>query len=447
MKNIKFKLLLLLISTSLSVLCVEVYVRSRINTLNAPALFSQYKEYKLNEAEYAGREEYIRDYSLEHFSGEGEFELLFLGDSFTNGGNVEWESSYPFQLFKRLENRVSVRNLGVCSSTTFGASQRLREFINSQEYNKNKKYILGVMVGSADFLANEKEIPIVEIDKEKIKNVNMNNIKTKSFFTRSYFLRMLAFIYNEFETFFHEKKLTFSGHYKFLKKFDECSVDETYRCEIEILKNAKKETKKDEFELLLYLSQKKLSKKNSHGSLEIAKMLNLNIMLIETFPELMERDDLVMSTLSLIRLQSKFSTQDVIERLRKQNQKASLVSMNKNNELFLAASKWVKDEEKILSNSKKALLEIINIAKENKIKIFLMNYPLSYNDVNLNISSTSLETSTPMLNINSAFSKLSDKVLIDDWEHCTPEGYEVIATEIQKLLMSDKDWGLFEDKN
>ena len=52
-------------------------------------------------------------------------EIITIGDSFTNGGNVEWEQSYPFRLFEKLDKRFPVSNMGICEDTTKGTYMRL----------------------------------------------------------------------------------------------------------------------------------------------------------------------------------------------------------------------------------------------------------------------------------------------------------------------------------
>lgn len=433
MKKYKSKILISIISFSIAVFCVEFYVRSKINNLNFPKVYSQYSEYKLNENEYSGRTEYIRDYSLEHYKGNNDLEVILIGDSFTNGGNVVWDDSYPYKLYQKLGREVSVRNFGVCSSTTKMARQRVEDFFQSNEYDKNKKYIFGVLVGAGDFLSTNLETPIVGINGDKLRHVEMEEGVLGSIFNNLYFFKMTVFVFKEAFDFLYNKSLSFSQHYKYLNSIDECSLDS--QCIIDKLKKIQGEINNQEFEFLLYLSGKFLVRNKSFGSQAMAEVLNLNLTLMKSFPALMNRDDFVMSTLSLARVQSKIPMSEILISLRESNNFSDSESQKKNNELFKAAESWTFTENQIIQNANDQLKRLIKTVRSNGADVFLINYPIDYKSINENIKQVSSEEDITLIDINNLFDEKAIG-LIDDWEHCTAEGNDIIANEVSKYLNS-----------
>lgn len=78
-----------------------------------------------------------------------DYEIITIGDSFTNGGNVHWNETYPFQLFTKLDKKIPVSNLGICEDTTKGSYMRLEDYYKKNLKN-GKKTIVIALVGAAD---------------------------------------------------------------------------------------------------------------------------------------------------------------------------------------------------------------------------------------------------------------------------------------------------------
>lgn len=76
---------------------------------------------------------YEVDYAFERFrGGRGAGVVLALGDSLTNSGNVRSYESFPYHLFRvlgELGRPSAVYNLGRCEDSTFGARAKLLRFL------------------------------------------------------------------------------------------------------------------------------------------------------------------------------------------------------------------------------------------------------------------------------------------------------------------------------
>ena len=108
----------------IGLIAFEFFMQGLIFYTNLPVNLDPQVESRTNEEKY----NYNRDITYEIYSKNSSHTIVFIGDSFTNGGNVNFEQSFPYQSFLRFNKKIEVRNMGVCEDTTFGASKRLTIF-------------------------------------------------------------------------------------------------------------------------------------------------------------------------------------------------------------------------------------------------------------------------------------------------------------------------------
>ena len=80
--------------------------------------------------------------------------IVCIGDSFTNGGQVDDVDSYPAKLFEMLEKdpdgpKFNVLNMGKCEDNTAGVYERLRDFVHSARDRYDPEIVV-VLAGAAD---------------------------------------------------------------------------------------------------------------------------------------------------------------------------------------------------------------------------------------------------------------------------------------------------------
>ena len=113
---------LILFGVGLSILCFEIVLRLYVYLLNDQKTYTFNKELVhsiVKEQQELSRGYERNDIQEEYSAAQGEKGTIYtIGDSFTNGGNLIYTSSYPYKLYHKLEQTWTVHNMGVCESTS-----------------------------------------------------------------------------------------------------------------------------------------------------------------------------------------------------------------------------------------------------------------------------------------------------------------------------------------
>ena len=105
----------------------------------------------------------------------------------------------------------------------------------------------------------------------------------------------------------------------------------------------------------------------------------------------------------------------------------------------------VRDREVITKQTNKnreiAWEEIIQLSREHKFKLYMMNYPSNYVSANSTIRDVAQKNEIPLMDLNSYFDNLikketREKYLEDD-DHLTPLGYKLMAQKIFQAIYKD----------
>ena len=181
-----------------------------------------------------------------------------------------------------------------------------------------------------------------------------------------------------------------------------------------------------------------LGHKESFQSSENAKIIKDYMFLIKNFPEILNRDDFVMNLLSLTKLQNQFAIEEVTTFISNHSAKLDPIKRPIINKLIQHAKNWdnLKLEAELIKYS--TWEKIINLAKRNNADVVLMTYPLRYKSTNRIAREISKKHNIKLIDLEKIFESLknrnTDKRYIDDWEHCTPEGYATIAKEVTNSI-------------
>ncbi len=445
MKSWKTKLTIFILSLIVSVTAVEFGLRYLIKQTNLPRIYHDVAEYNLSDRESAGKNDYYRDRSLEIYGGKEPLEILCIGDSFTNGGNTFWDNSYPYKLYLKFNKKVTVRNLGVCASTTEQIATRLEDFYKSNQYSSEKKYVIAVMAGSADVFAGSElvqKISALNISKEQ-KWVEMNQ-KTDSFLSQFYFYKVITLLSQDIknridkvdsvteQVAFSNQELSACHNVKTSKERVDCLVKTLKMESYHKLSQGSKE----------YLIIRFLLEKKAFKSSEVTEVIRDFMGLLEYQPQLLERDYLVMNLLGLVKLQDIVSFEELKAAIEKNSHKIVPEAQKVNQELIGNASYWYDNLEKLNGERDVYWKKIFTLAREHNSSIVVMNYPLPYQSTNGYLQTLAKKEGSEFIDVEKTFTlhQKGADALLDDWEHCSPEGYDLIAqTLYDKIELMSKE--------
>lgn len=452
MKSIAIKLSLFIISLCISLLISELILNFALskyqlpNTYQPVDLVNFEKIHKLNNERY--------DDVYEHYQSiRSGFEIVTIGDSFTNGGNVNWNQTYPFYLFLNFNQSIPITNMGICEDTSRGTFLRLENYFEKKK-TSTKTFIV-VLVGAADFFYDgglDFENIYSDIIKKGLvvtEEVRFKGEEELNYFSRTKIIKMFKFIFNYLSS---NLKTLFSENIKESSTYSLLSPCYTGHDRTVCLKNTLRQLRessdskqieyliKDLISSIIYLNQKKAKPYNDY----IEDLLTL----YSEIPLVMTNRFFIFNLVSFTSMQSKYSLSNDILPIMKKSVEIDLSLHNSRKKDVLdnsvsiinAVEKWVSSKEKINQIQIENYRKIINLAKENNAAVIFLNYPLDYPGVNFNIlKATSESHNAHFIDLNTLFrnkvkSGYTLQSLIGDWEHCTPLGYKLIADEVYKSI-------------
>ncbi|WP_157868300.1 SGNH/GDSL hydrolase family protein [Halobacteriovorax marinus] len=384
---------------------------------------------------------------------------LCVGDSFTNGGNVQSYDTYPYFLYNQFEKKgksFSVFNFGKCESSTFDSYTRIRDFIQKKK-NANEplpgKIILltgsadlfGVNYGSVNDSKLEPFIVPIETGVKKLRIYKIYRFFKYELFKRFSLTNPLRIPYQATspeEQVALKKIITNS-----LTIFKDNKSDYSYSKEIEkkILKDVNLQLSKGfrkevlplesfsgniyiERVLIYYVGM--LSRRDMHK-----EAIDYLLGFIKDHSNFYWRDNTITAVkyyfTQAILLQSKYSSNDIHQMLIETAPKEETKSYKK---ILNLVNSW--DENIKLLNAKReeTWKDLYEMTKKEGIELILMNYPSNYQSANSMLERTAKKYNLRFVDNNSLFQKLikrdgKEKYLYDD-DHCTPEGYKIMAQNI-----------------
>lgn len=442
----------------ISILVVELTLQFLVKKTNLPRVYHDVAEYNLSDEEVEGKRDYFRDLSMEVYGGKSKLEVLCIGDSFTNGGNTFWDNSYPYKLFLKFDKKITVRNLGVCSSTTEQIAGRLEDFFKSNQFSPNKRYVIAVMAGSADVFAGKnlvQTIPALNISKEQ-KWVEMSqqmaNPDTASVFTRFYFYKMVMLLARDISNRLHATQNHYLEQVAFSSNgLESCrSIKDTTKrasCLKQALKG--KSYKNVSQNIKEYLIIRFLLEKKSFKSSEVTSTIRDFMTFAEQEPRLLERDYLVMNLLGFVKLQDMISFQDLATFIQAQSQHLNPKAREVNSVLIKNSQYWYENIGTLNTERDVYWEKIYQLARAHNSEVIVMNYPLPYKSTNNYLSTISSQKNLEFIDIEKKFTALAGgpTEMLDDWEHCSPEGYDLIAETVYEKIQKMNENSKVKNRN
>lgn len=462
----KVKILLSLFSILFSFLIIEIGLRSTHYYLNKSQLFSSFHDMVKSDHQknVDKNNQYKQDNTIEVFlsNDQKQIEILAIGDSFTNGGNISYDKTYPFKLFKKLNEKISVRNLGVCESSSFDVLKRLKKFYKSDEYSADKKYILVVLTGATDIFFNNIDPSAVDASEIHLKQETRKftkdlTTKDESFLYNFKSLKLFSFLFNKTiskfkKTSIEKKAVELVGRFSTLGNpiFTKCldkKGSEKVECVVGFIRTDSSINDEVRNELAEFFAVYFLTYEAGLDSAVYTQHIKDSILYYSLMGDTLASEDffdlisnvsflsLLQSDLTLLKVHGMLKTL-----LEKYKSKLNYIEFEQQLENF---KYWSANTDEKRKKRKENLNEMISISNKNSVPIILMTYPLQYTQVNEDIISVANENKISLINLEKIFKieklKKPGIKLIKDGEHCSEEGYDIIAREVKAEVLKLKD--------
>jgi len=436
----KAKIIVFFSSLTLSLLAVEVGLRVAGFTVQR-ARQASLKDFKKSH----DREEILtlrKDHKNKKL-------IVAVGDSVTNGSNVKISDSYPFQLFKMQKElgkkeSFDVINHGFCEKNTFQVLGGFKNLINQIE---NKPNTVILMAGAADRFN-----PIDEyVDKDSLSE--KINISTRSFIHslrlykiyRGIVINLEQGILNSFGTDWHE----FSEVEKKFPKITEAekAFDEE---NIEKGESIVKSHPKEYWGPLL--SKAILNKTYDFlKTQDYEKMLDFSFNILERNPyfflenesSLADQKYFLYKIVMAYDFQSKYDADEVIaifEKIAKANPEVKETPLYKR--YYRIFSNKEAEQKKVNDKRLAHLREFVEFSRKNNINIVVSNYPADFRMANKALRTVASEYNLPFVDnyklFKSAMKEKGRQYYLEEDEHPTAKGYQLIASNVWKTLEKEK---------
>lgn len=352
--------------------------------------------------------------------------IMCVGDSFTFGGDLPLEFSYPFQLERILSlsnssKEFKVVNAGICEQNSAQLLQALPRNINF--YHPDTIILL---VGASNWFN------FIGFNKDR---TFYNKLKDAFFDLRIFKMaKIIALNLEQKILIMKYKQKTSPKFYRVLYK-DFCS----FRSVIE----SNRSVFKEEAEIKL-------------GRVDCLRQIGENEKAEELFKKLFKADpnsDIFMYQIAdfLENIHGHISD-DGVEKRYEQDLVAAIFrkKLENNSEIkdkllmdYFLLFKNIQDSyknERIELRLRQDLEEIVSLCKKNNIKLIIQNYPFPYPMADIVLKDIATKYSIPFVRNNKVFSELLSKekkeaYFLND-SHCTPLGYQVMAENIYNVLLS-----------
>jgi len=404
-----------------------------------------------------------KDNYYEKYNGEKPV-VLTIGDSFTNGGMVETFETYPYQVKKNLDEfnvNSTVYNWGRCEDNTGSTKERFYQFMDRVKSRELKKPDhLFVLVGSADLFGFNFEPSFKDDIVEVVEPVSLN------FLNQYRVYKVFRFIKHKLNNALNSK-----DHFLVQQAIDNKSLRENlydfhkvivmsyqpqtkrYILNAGMVEDNNKQDNDDQFrvfseaftqdvytiDIKLYLNVLNKIGFNTSNTSELTKIY-LNF--LEHSPYYIFKSSneffkfFTHSLIKNFRFQSMVTPNEVMRVLTSIESKYPELKRNlgfkKYKKLF---SDWSKRFAEVNARRVRHWIDIIDLARKNKINVVALTYPSSFNETNELIRSVSKHQNIDLLDVNKKFKELKNKkeFLLDD-DHANAQGHLIMAKLISEYI-------------
>ncbi len=431
----------------LSIFTFEIVLRVYVFVLNDHKTYTFNKElvYSMAKEKHEVSSGYQRNDTQEQYSPltQPKGNIYAIGDSFTNGGNLIYSNSYPYKLFKELNESWNVHNMGVCESTSIDSLGLVDQLLSTPIEDHS---LFLILTGATDIFAGHSPDrstmanPLLKIQQRRVIHQNPKESFLSNF--KSYLL---------FKELLDQLKATQSNSFikydlKAVQKlnqivespaFKKCSLTHSSgHCLATMIDKEFAQDAQD------YILASYLKLDLAMTSLDYSKRIRSLLDFVKLHGDILEDFSWVDISATLTFLSSKQS-QYALQSILLELESLFKTFQHKKDHLFYQAidnlKEAVKDREKLLQNRKERITSLVNKVRSKEMIPILMTYPLPYSEVNKTIREIALNHKLHFIDLEKIFSLESVKAkkqLLVDYQHLTPEGNSLMAKSIQKYIQA-----------
>lgn len=362
-----------------------------------------------------------KDASLAFSAEKKMYVVLCAGDSFTFGGDLPFELSYPFQLerilrLKKPNSVFKVVNAGVCEQNS---SQLLQSLPKNIKYYQPDAVIL--LVGASNWFN------FVGFKKD---NTFCRKIKDAFLGLRIYKMAKIIALNLEQKFFVMKfKQKTEPKFYKFL--YDYSSFRSAVDPDKPVLDEAA-ERRLQRVDYFMQVGEKEKASKLFRKIFEIDSGSDLFLYQVKDFLEHINR--------TIGEREGKKYEPDLIKQVFQKK-----LENNRQDKMFYDYLLFVQNIQKFYKNEEieKRLREdiegIVEVCRKNNVKLILQDYPSPYRRADAILRDIANKHSLPIVKNGEVFGELlkvgkTEAYFLND-SHCTPLGYRLMAENIYKAIL------------
>ena len=353
---------------------------------------------------------------------KGSHVILCLGDSFTFGGDLNAKDAYPGQLQRILnanypDKSIKVINAGYCEINSAQLLQRLPK--NIRYYNPDAVILLVGSSNRFNFIGFNKEKTIYS----KLKNTIYN--------LRVYKMLKIVILNSKLRILFWDLKRHADPDASALlyEHWLQNAINPNRHILDEIA-----DANQDLVEYLNQIGENKKASEYFRKFLEVDRNSDLFIYQISQIcEEIYEQTNYSSSSTVLATFQEKI----------KNNPELTKDKLFMNHYGFFYNIQRSYPEKEINKRLREDLEDIVNICRENNIKMIIQDYPCPYPIVDRALRDAALRYSLPLVENGKVFRELLSKeakkkesYFLDD-SHCTAAGYRIMAKNIYEVILSE----------
>lgn len=452
---------------------------------------SQVSEYVPSESTYMAELRYRRDSTYERYQPGSDaapgaetpgghvkaLKIVAIGDSFVNAGNARSYQTYPYHLFKLLEasaTPATVLNMGVCQNSTFSVALRLMKYLRAIDDPAELPDVVAVFVGSADtFDLTPRDTPTetVTVDWHDAPGGFFDDFRVVKLFrhiARGLAARSLQAELDGHEPVTEEAYASFQKHYQEFKDNaatygwthweDTPGIDPAFEARNqEILASLKAEVRR-------YFSTPNAEHMQGQSGELLLNVLAVGPVILHASQQ--RRDEALRTMLEIERsfpvefwagrsmsylryelfqmfqLQSQLTAEEVLAalaptlathpELKSQPELAQFLTLLKDSDRMVAL---------VDARRRAAWAEMVKLAQDKGVKLIVQNYPTDYTSANAVLREVATKYGLPLVDNQAIFASLlkdGDRGdYLEDDDHCTSKGYDVIAHALFDVLVRE----------
>lgn len=437
----KVKVGLFIGSLIISVLLLEGALHLFVYLGNHPVTLEQValdKDYEQDDA-----------YEVYKTNLSNDIEIYTMGDSFTNGGNVKYFETYPHQLWQKLDRKITINNLGMCESSSDIVYHTIGSLLKNKSLVPEKKYYFFILIGAADLFINS--YMYSEKSKDSKFYYDFNIVSERTSINDFKTFKMMVFLFNKAKATYMmvKNKLTNVDDLFNIKMARECKKQTEDKLRWNCYEESIKRVPNTVFDRARFLGDllKEVLQESDYSPQTAPSIVKELLYMMEMDKFYALDAELIINLIRHSKMQSVYSSAAILDKIDEKFKAIKAVDPKEYPQFFIDGGLldviknykvWVSNINSVEKLRWEYYEKIVNQLKPMKnVEVVFMTYPIAYS-LNQQVRQFTKQNGLQILDLEKIFNEKiknsSVSKYIDDWEHCTPLGYGVIADEIKAII-------------